>query len=446
MGPDPDRRRAAAPRTEGAPSPQEGAPSTRRAVAIPASAVRRERVEWLAPGLIPFGVVTLLVGDPGLGKSLYTCWLASRLSRGEFGEPASGLMVTAEDSLSHTVRPRLEAAGADLERIAFVQMSSGGLEDGLRLPDDVAELDRLVADQGARLVVIDPLMAHLPESVNSWRDQSVRLALAPLHALAEKNGCSVLVVAHLNKGLSADPIRRTGGSIGITAAVRSALLLARDPDDPDGEEGRRRVLAHFKCNVAPPAESLTYEVRAVLLPASADGPQVETARLDELGISPHRGRALLEQHPDSQEGSALDDAKDFLRTELAVGPRPVKEIKAAANTAGIAEKTLRRAKDELGVKAAKSDFHGGWTWALPTPAEDSQAAWPPSQRVGVGHLRRKSDGEPGSGLSVAAAEAEDGQPHHVAIFDAEAEREWLVTAPMDEVREYLADAQPAGDS
>ena len=143
--------------------------------------------------------------------------------------------------------PRLLAAGAELERIVFPPPASDGLERTLRLPNDVNYLGELIASTAAKLVVFDPLVAHLPAKVNSWQDQSLRGALAPLAALAQELGTAVLLIAHLNKGRDADPLRRLGGSIGLAAAARSLLLLARDPDDPEGETGARRVLAHAKC-------------------------------------------------------------------------------------------------------------------------------------------------------------------------------------------------------
>ena len=232
--------------------------------------------------------MTLLVGDPGLGKSLLSLDIAAGVSR----NAGSVLVATAEDSLEATVRPRLDAADANLDRIAFVQMFADGYPDGLRIPDDVVELERLVAECGASLVIVDPLMAHLPGEVNSWRDQSIRLALAPLHGLAERQGCAALVLAHLNKSASSDWLRRVGGSVGITGAARSVLLMARDPDDSDGEKGRRRVLAHAKCNVGPEMPSLLYEIEPMLMPATDEDPEVETARIvRSASCRPRRGAA-----------------------------------------------------------------------------------------------------------------------------------------------------------
>lgn len=316
------------------------------------SGIDREEVGWLWPGRIPFGMLCLLMGDPGLGKSLLTVDIAAKVSR------AGGdvLLLSAEDHAAVTIRPRAEAAEADLDRIHVVTMRREGMDEGLSLPDDAAELDRLIERHKAKLVVVDPLMAHLPATVNSWSDQSMRSALAPLHRSAEAHGCAVLVVVHLNKATGASPLYRAGGSIATPAAVRSALLLARDPDDPDGERGSQRVLAHIKCNVAEQAESLSCEIVGV------DG----TAKFEITGTS-EIGAIDLLAGPTSEERTKRDDAADFLRDELADGAVPTTDLKSAARDAGIGWRTIEDAKAALGINAIRRGFGpgGGWQWELP---------------------------------------------------------------------------------
>lgn len=344
-----------------------------RAVAF--SNITCERVEWLIPGRVPLGALTLLVGDPGLGKSLLTCaWAGDVSNRGR-----DALLVTAEDAIAATVRPRLEAVGADLGRVHAVEVTREGVEDGLRLPDDIDKLDRLVADHRAQLVVVDPLMAHLPENVNSWRDQSVRRALAPLHRLAEAHGCAVVVVAHLNKAAGTDPLYRVGGSIGIGGAARSVILLARDPDDPEDDKGVRRVLAHVKCNIAPLAPSLAYRVEPMLLGGDE---RVATARLVEHGESGATSAQLLSRR-EEDEAPARTEAEAFLRAVLNEGPHAVKEIERQADEAGIAWRTVERAKSNLGVRSRKAEGTrtGPWVWVLPG------SGGPLDDRGGGGGLR-----------------------------------------------------------
>lgn len=386
----------------------------RRAVLTAASSVQRERVEWLWPRRIPLRAVSLIVGDPGLGKSMLTCWIAARLSR----EGKNSIFATAEDSIAAVVRPRLEAAGADLERVTFVRMVDDAGEDGLVLPDDTAELEICVQEEAAVFVAIDPLTAHLPAQVNSWRDQSVRLALAPLHRMAERQGCAVTVVAHLNKSLSAEPLRRIGGSIGIPAAARSALLLARDPDDPDGEEGTSRVLAQVKTNYGLEAPSLRFDIEPIVLPATENEPDVETARLVERGESEHRGEALLASRDDPEERSAVDEAAVWLEDLLSSSPVGATEVQTAARKHGISERTLRRAKTRLGAESKKAAFGGGWEWALPS-RQDGQTIWPSSESRHLGHLGENDAVMRVSRASDTSQNHQDGQSRHMAILGLE---------------------------
>ncbi len=369
---------------------------TRRAVGRTGSDVHREIVDWLSPGRVPLRMVTVLAGVGGLGKSQLACLLAA-------DNPGVTLIATAEDSPSATVRPRLEAVKADLDRVYFVSIETGeGIEDGLAIPDDMDELERLVAELEARLVIVDPLVAHLPMHIDSHKDQSVRRALAPLYRLAESQNCAVLALLHLNKATGLAPLMRLGGSGAFGNAARSVLLLDRDPDDPEGEEGNQRVLAHIKCNVAPLAPSLVYAIRPIVLPATESDPEVETSKLELIGESPHNGRALLVS-PSEEERSAIDDALDFLRAELGDGERHrAAEMLKAARAVGISEPTLRRARRKLGIETEKTGFGGtgAWEWWLPkassetskpaflhkgaSPRETTPKATPSGERGGSG--------------------------------------------------------------
>jgi putative DNA primase/helicase len=186
--------------------------------------------------------------------------------------------------------------------------------------------------------------------------------------MAEATGIALVVIAHLNKGASTDPLLRIGGSIGIPAAARSALLLALDPDDPDGAEGTRRVLAHVKCNLAPLAPSLAYEIQPILLEGP---PKVNTARIHLIGESERSGRDLLGAPSDHGERYELDEAITWLEGELSVGAVAAKNIVSRARGAGISERTLRRAKDALGVVSERIGFgiEGIWSWRLPDEGE-----------------------------------------------------------------------------
>jgi RecA-family ATPase len=334
----------------------------RRLQATPAAKIQREQVEWLEPGRVPIGLVTVLAGVGGLGKSQWTCLLAARLSRGELGEPGVTLIATAEDSPSTTVVPRLEALEANLELVHFLTIKTKeGDEDGIAIPDDLAALQAMVATKGVRLLVIDPLVAHLPMQIDSHRDQAVRGALAPLYRLANETGCAVVAILHLNKSQGMAPLARLGGSIAFGNAARSVLLLDREPDD---DTGTRRVLAHIKCNVGPHAPSLLYRVAPIVLEAKGNAPMVTTSRLELLGETEHDGESIL---GDDDDRTALEEAVDFLRDTLGDGERhQAKGIFREAHELHIADRTLQRARKRLGAKSEKAGFgRAGWEWWLP---------------------------------------------------------------------------------
>jgi hypothetical protein len=209
----------------------------------------------------------------------------------------------------------------------------------VRVAEDVQRSSQQSGDLGARLVVIDPVVAHLPMKIDSHKDQGVRLALGLLSKLAERQDCAVLGIVHLNKTQGLAPLARVGGSGAFGNAARSVLLLDRDPDDPDGEMGARRVLAHIKCNVGPTAGSLLHRVEPLLLPAVDGQPEVSTSRLELLGESSHSGSALLAGVVSEEERSEFEEACEFLRAELGDGQRHLAvELYREAGKLGISDR------------------------------------------------------------------------------------------------------------
>ncbi len=334
--------------------------------------VEPERVRWLWRGRIPLGKLTIIDGDPGLGKSVITCDLAARVSSGRampdgtFGDldgPSGVVILSAEDGLADTIRPRLDAAGAECERIAALTYVVDKTEERLPTLADLHEISRSIAATEASLVIVDPLMAYLQNETNSYRDQDVRRALTPLSKLAESTGVAMVVVRHLNKSSIGNPIYRGGGSIGIIGAARAALLVAPDPDD---ESGLRRILAVTKSNLATMPSALSYTIED----NGADMPIVVWG-----GATSHTAKELLAAANDGEGGDARSDAEGFLLDALEDGSLPVEDLLKGARNAGIAETTLRRAKKKLGVKAGKIGFgaDGRWRWRLPNKTDDAGA-------------------------------------------------------------------------
>jgi len=329
---------------------------------VRAADVELEDVEWSWPGYLPLGKVVVLDGDPGVGKSSVAIGLAAQITRGralpsgseQIYQPADVVLSMPEDGMGDTIKRRLMAADADQERVHLVDLRDAAATL-VTFPRDVETLEAFVRKVGAQLLVIAPLMAHLAPTIDSHKDQDIRLALTPLSGLAQRTGCTVLIIRHLNKAHGGPAIYRGGGSIGVTGAARLVLLCAKDPDRP-GE----CVLAHVKGNLGPPPPSLSYRIQ------SAHG----AALVCWGGESRHTSDSLLAHHHPS-EAPALCEAEELLRAALANGPQPQADVEGHAKQADITPKTLRRAKKTLGVQSEKRGFPGRWYWSLPT--EDGHA-------------------------------------------------------------------------
>jgi hypothetical protein len=266
------------------------------------------------------------------------------------------MLLNVEDSISRTVVPRLKAAGADLSLVHVVD----GIEltDGTsrmpRLPDDIDRFEQLIKEHEIRMVIIDPFLAFLNPSINSWSDQGVRTALAPLSKMAERLNVAVLLVRHPTKNSEHGPMQAGAGSMGIIASARAGFYIGRIPHDQN-----RMVIAPVKNNLSRGADSLSFE----LIDTEHGCAAVRWLGPSELSASDLRPR-LNEMRP------PRDSAKAFLTAILRDGPLAEPEVKAAAERQGISESTLKRAKHDLGVISKRNGFGSGchWLWSLPEPA------------------------------------------------------------------------------
>jgi AAA domain len=363
--------------------------------------VDREQVTWLWPDRIPRGKVTVLDGDPGTGKSTLTLTIAAKVTTGspfpDGARPEVGdvILLSAEDDIGDTIRPRLEAAGADLTRcwvLPDVQPEPDRPPRALELPADLDAIEGMVKDKQAALVIIDPIAAFLSGTVDMHRDQDVRRALAPLAYMAARTRAAVVIVRHMNKG-QGSALYRGSGSIGIVGAARSGLLVAPDPDDED-----RRILAMNKTNLAKKRESLAYRL--------VSDERYDCARLVWDGTSRHTAGDLVRPRVDEDEAPALAEACRI----LADGPLAAGNVKKQAATAGVAERTLHRAREALGVTTRRHGFGQGgyYVWSMPADPPDPMAQGkhgehamdavdPTCQGVveGGGHLFEQDPDDPG---------------------------------------------------
>lgn len=326
---------------------------------VPLSQIQHRPLGWLWDNRILLGSINVLDGDPGQGKSAVSYDLAARVSRGDAmplgassAGPAGVVLLQGEDDVASVVRPRLEAAGADLSRVIAYDRT-GAASGPLTLPDDLTAIEKAVADVQARLLVIDPVSAFL--SVNPTSDVAVRQLLTPLAAFAEHTGVAVVLVRHLTKAGSRNALYRGAGSIGIIAAARSGLLAAADPA---ADQPHRHVLVQTKCNLAS-AESLTFRTRK----------RGDSIVIEWLGTSSCTAAEVAAQG--GTEPRALGEALWALYSFLSDGPVPAREVIKLAAAAGVAKRTLDRAKRVLGVIVRKVGSGTGswWTWELPDDEE-----------------------------------------------------------------------------
>lgn len=328
------------------------------------AAVEPERVEWLWPDRLPKGKLVMVDGDPGVSKSTLSITCAAHLSTGTDwpdGSPCplgDVLLLTAEDGIGDTVRPRLDAAGGDPRRVHVLDQVTGGADDGgepIHRPPtlaDVLQLEAAIRHYGAVLCIVDVLMAYLPGGTDSHRDQDVRAVLSRIKDVADRTGCAFLFVRHLNKSGGA-AIYRGGGSIGISGAARVAWMVGRDPEDE-----QLLVLAQTKNNLAPMPPALSYRLadRGGVGAVEWAG-QVQRTADDLL-------RADSGEDRDERDALAMFIV-DFLTDRG--GQAPAKDCQRAVHAVfgPVARMTLKRARDRARVATRKGGMHTGWVWELP---------------------------------------------------------------------------------
>lgn len=321
--------------------------------------VKAVRVEWAWAQRFPFGKLVIVDGDPGLGKSALTVDVIARWTRGESqpGEdkgrdPFNVVGLAAEDGVADTIKPRLELAGADLERVFVVR----------GLPTFPAQLERLkatVKEKAARAVILDPGLAFVDPELNMHSDPEARRMVAGLAEVATETGAVAVFVRHLNKVASNQAMYRGGASIAIIATARAAFMVAPAPNDPG-----RRVFACTKANLCAMPPSLLYRV-------VADGPD-DPPRIQwegETTVTANEALAAMNAQRRDAVGKR-DAAIDLLQDLLKGGPRPVEEIERAIRAAGIDtsehatdSRAVRAAKKKLGIEAVKTGWRE-WSWRL----------------------------------------------------------------------------------
>ena len=287
-------------------------------------------VDWLWKPYLPFGKLSVLQGNPGEGKTYFAMHLAAACTNGkllpnmERMEPFNVIYQTAEDGLGDTVKPRLIEAGADLDRVLVIDDS----DVQLTLSDE--RIEKAIIENNARLVIIDPIQAYLGADVDMNRANEVRPIFMRLGQVAQRTGCAILLIGHLNKAAGMQSLQRGLGSIDIAAAVRSVLFIGKLKHDPT-----MRILTHEKSSLAPPGASLAFSL----------GDEGGFRWVGEYDITADEMLSGIEP----QRETKTQQAKDLICALLAGGKQVLSEdIDKAALERGIPGRTVRDAKRELG--------------------------------------------------------------------------------------------------
>jgi putative DNA primase/helicase len=353
---------------EPADGPSIGPTMGRRAIITRASDITPEPIEWLWPGRLAVGALTILVGLPDQGKTLLYCGLAARISTGAPFPPAPRLdgqtaprrvlILTNEDSLSATVVPRLIKAGADLESVDFVQMvrAPDGSESLVTLAEDLDVLEAAMTTTRYTLLVVDGIMGYLGRDAKTHNDADVRRVLTPFVALLERVRVAGIGVAHPPKSVTTLSYY-IGGSVAFTTLPRVVLGVAPDPEDTS--DTPYRLLAKLKGNLYGRVPTLAYKITAE---NDAGVPWLEWAD-DPVKVDLADVFNPVRESPEDR--SSRLDCVAWIRAYLDAGPRPADEAEQAAVKAGFSKRTIKRAKKDAGVDSAKQGMAGPWLWILP---------------------------------------------------------------------------------
>jgi AAA domain len=349
-------------------------------VAVRASEIEIVPVEWLWPGKMALGKLSLIAGQPGLGKSQLTAALAAAVTTSdqwpctqERAPLGSVVIFSAEDDARDTIVPRLKGAGADLDRIRIVsgvkeQSDRGvGIERSFSLQADLPLLEGAIRKLGdARLIIIDPITSYLGR-VDSHKNAEIRSVLEPVAQMAARHGVAVVGITHFSKGGGTSAIHRFIGSIGFIAAARAAFVVTTDPDSDDPA---RRLFIPVKNNLAPSGDGRSFRIEQCLLDNG-----VLASRIEWGNDTVTRPADEILQATAAANDITQVEAENFLRDVLSAGDTLTEDVECAARAAGLLgtvqrighNKTLRKARESLGVISRREGFGPGAKYYLRLP-------------------------------------------------------------------------------
>jgi putative DNA primase/helicase len=325
-------------------------------------------IEWLWQNRIAIGKVSVLAGNGGIGKSTMLCDWTARITTGgawpdgaAAGPVGSVIIAASEDDLGDTLSPRLMAAGADLSRIHVVRslVDENNKRRGFNLQVDLEKLEaELRKHNDFRAVIFDPVTSYLGK-VDSHKNADVRAVLDPLAEMAARMRVAVICNNHFSKS-GGNANNRIIGSVAFVNQARAAFIVT-----PDENDETRKLLIPSKMNIGPDQNGLAYRIEGCLVAVA--GREIPTSRImyESAPVTISADQALAAQDGHGESRSAKAEAIDFLTDLVSGGPVPTKDVMKEAASAGISPKSLRSAREALGIKSEKAGFEGGWVWALP---------------------------------------------------------------------------------
>jgi putative DNA primase/helicase len=336
---------------------------------ILASDVQQCPVDWLWRNRIARGKQTLIGGDPGVGKSQIVIDMIARITRGsswpDGGRAPLGncMILSAEDKAKDTLCPRLDAAGADLSRVPIIQSVAefDGKRRSFNLANDLELLARAVDKVGnVAMIMIDPVKAYLGGKVDSHRTTDVRAILEPLDRFADDHKVAIVCITHPPKAAQSKAINSFTGSLAFAAAARMAFVAIDDPEDP---LSGLQMLLPVKNNIGPMAPGLAYRRIGCV---TEKGIQTTHVVWDPKPVKISANDAMRAADGGGGGKAARQEAEDFLKADLADGPKSALDLTETAKALGISERTIDRVKKELRIKASKDGYQGQWQWTLPS--------------------------------------------------------------------------------
>ena len=311
--------------------------------------VEKQEVKWLWYPYIPYGKLTILQGDPGDGKSTFMINIAASLTRGsrlpdgkKLRQAGNVIYQGAEDNVGDTIRPRLEVAGADCSRVAFIDDT----DKALTFTDD--RLEKAIESFDAKLLVLDPFQAFMPSNADMQNASHIRSIMRKLGKVAEKNECAVVMIGHMTKSTGGKRLYRGLGSIDITAICRSVLMISRDEQNPE-----IRYMYQVKANLAPESNAIGFVMN----------PDMGFQWIGKCNVDKRTEAVVC-----SRKATKKEKAAEYLQIMLSAEDVPSTEIIQRMDAIGIKERTVRTAQKEMGVAAYRKQ--GIWYWHMPEQEEE----------------------------------------------------------------------------